>query len=314
MEIGAAAAAVNPKTKVLFIMGWSRSGSTLLANILGELPGFFCVGELSAIWDWGALHNRTCGCGRPFNDCTFWTRVLDRMKDGMGDLDAERWRTLGRKETRTLHAPFFFLASRRKMSSPALGEYLGVTAALYEAVREVSACPVIVDSSKSPFYGGLLDRIPQLDVYYLHLIRDPRAAAYSWSTQKPQPDFPMKRMGAAQSSILWNGWNAAAEWIGRRHPDRYLRIRYEDFSHLPRGTVEAILRLAQERSVPLPFRGEHSVSLGPNHTVRGNPDRFQTGTIEITPDLRWEKMMPATARWTAELLAWPMMLRYGYPL
>src|SRR6266542_1121845 len=38
---------------VLFIGGYSRSGSTLLDLLLGQLPGFFSSGELAYIWSHG---------------------------------------------------------------------------------------------------------------------------------------------------------------------------------------------------------------------------------------------------------------------
>lgn len=255
----------NPKTKVLYILGWGRSGSTILANILGQVAGFFSVGEINSIWDWGALHDRTCGCGNPFSQCNFWKRVLRRLEEETGGLDAERWSRLGREETRTLHAPGYLFTYGRVPSSASRREFLSVTAKLYETVREISGCPVIVNSSKSPFYGGLLGMIAPLEVTFVHLIRDPRAVAYSWSVQKPQPGAPMRRIGTVESSILWNSWNAAADWVGRRHRSRYSRIRYEDFIRHPRATIEGILRLIQEARNP--FRSEASILSGSGRTI-----------------------------------------------
>jgi len=34
-------------TKVLYIAGWGRSGSTILDNVLGQLDGCFSTGELN---------------------------------------------------------------------------------------------------------------------------------------------------------------------------------------------------------------------------------------------------------------------------
>ena len=38
---------------VLYIGGWGRSGSTLLAHVLAEVPGFVSVGELRYVWQGG---------------------------------------------------------------------------------------------------------------------------------------------------------------------------------------------------------------------------------------------------------------------
>ena len=35
---------------VLCITGWCRNGSTIIGNILGEVPGCFHVGELHFLW------------------------------------------------------------------------------------------------------------------------------------------------------------------------------------------------------------------------------------------------------------------------
>jgi hypothetical protein len=303
-----------PKTKVIYIMGWGRNGSTLLANILGQIQGCCSVGEIQAIWEWGLLRNWSCGCRQPFRDCGFWRRVADRLSEAAEEIDAEKWNAVCRKETRSLHAPDYLLSYGRFPPSPERREYLDMLARVYEAVRETSGCPVIVDSSKSPYYGGLLGLIPQIELYIIHLIRDPRAVAYSWSVQKPQPDSPMETMGAARSSILWTEWNASAEWIGRAHPGRYWRVRYEDFIQRPRETVESILRFAHAEGADLPFLTEHSIRLNPTHTVRGNPDRFVTGEVTLVPDVRWESCMTAGARRTTLLLSWPLFLRYGYSL
>jgi hypothetical protein len=304
--------AMNEKFKVLYIMGWGRSGSTLLANILGQIRGLFSVGEISAIWEWGFLRNWSCGCGKPFRSCGFWNRVVCVFDGETGTADAERWEAIRHKETRTLNAPKFLLSSDGFSASAALRTYLSATEKIYSAVREISGNGVIVDSSKSPFYGGLLGRIPRIELYLVHLIRDPRAVAYSWSVQKPQPDSPMKKIGAAQSSASWMVWNASAERLGRRHPGRYLRVRYEDFIRRPAATVGDILRLAGEEAAELPFTAEHSVFLNTTHTVRGNPDRFLTGKVDLIPDIRWQKGIQPGARRICAMMTWPLMLRYGY--
>ena len=55
-------------TGILFIVGSSRSGSTLLERLLNELPGVLSVGELKRMWRRGFVENRLCSCGQPFHD------------------------------------------------------------------------------------------------------------------------------------------------------------------------------------------------------------------------------------------------------
>src|SRR5690606_26358629 len=68
--------------KIIGIGAWDRSGSTILAEILGSAPGVVSVGELNNLWDRGARQNRPCACGERFWDCPFWKPVMDRAFAG----------------------------------------------------------------------------------------------------------------------------------------------------------------------------------------------------------------------------------------
>jgi hypothetical protein len=68
------------KTRILYIAGCDRSGSTILDQILGKLPGWFTVGKLADFWQRGPL--QLCGCGRVLKDIreAYWCRWNSRCK------------------------------------------------------------------------------------------------------------------------------------------------------------------------------------------------------------------------------------------
>ena len=69
------------RLKVVLFTGAGRSGSTLVASLLGELPGFVSVGEATSYMLRGAGRaddSMTCGCGMAVGDCPFWSRVMRR--------------------------------------------------------------------------------------------------------------------------------------------------------------------------------------------------------------------------------------------
>src|SRR5438270_11044874 len=76
-------------TKVLYLAGTGRSGSTLLARILDRNDGVFAAGELRYFWQRGLLEDRLCGCGEPFSRCPFWSEVMERAFAGEDALDAQ---------------------------------------------------------------------------------------------------------------------------------------------------------------------------------------------------------------------------------
>jgi len=85
----AATQSLGPKpaatiTDVAYIGGAGRSGSTVLALLLGKVQGFFPVGGVNSLWERGLLQNYLCGCGVHFRECPFWNEVgREASADGM---------------------------------------------------------------------------------------------------------------------------------------------------------------------------------------------------------------------------------------
>jgi hypothetical protein len=307
---------VLDKVKVLYVVGLGRSGSTILSNSLGQIPGFFSGGELNFIWRHNVLENRLCGCGRPFRECPVWTRVMDQAFGGMDGVDPRTMMRLQNLGTRTRHIPMMLTRGGRRSLAQRLEKLLIAYGRLYEAIGAITGSRVIVDSSKEPAHGFAMSMVPGVDFYALHLLRDPRAAAYSWSKKKPQPDTDtrdfMVRFSPAKSSALWDSWNASAEALWRRVPDRYLRLRYEDFVADPRECFEKILALVGEPDAGPPLVGEREVKLGVSHTVSGNPNRFETGAVELRTDREWTSRMKPRDKALVTVLTLPLLKHYGY--
>lgn len=305
------------RVKVLYVCGLGRSGSTILSNSLGQIPGFFSAGELNFIWKHNVLENRLCGCGRPFHECPVWTEVMGRAFGGASRVDAEALMRAQDSGTRTRHIPLMLAERGRRKLRERLEPFLDAHGRLYEAIAAATESRVIVDSSKEPAHGFAMGMVPSVDLYVLHLIRDPRAAAYSWLKKKPQPDSETKqymvRFSPQKSAALWDSWNAAAEALWRRTPERYMRLRYEDFVADPRESFERVLRLLGESAEP-PLAGENEVKLGVSHTVSGNPNRFETGAVALRPDQAWTEKMSPRDRGLVTALSLPLLLRYGYPV
>ncbi len=175
------------RVKVLYIAGFGRSGSTVLGNILGEIEGFFHGGELNFIWEHNLIENRLCGCGTRFDECEVWGSVMKRAFGGTDGVNAREMVWLQASGTRTRHVPLMLSAWGRRVLASRLEKYMARLERLYRAVQESTGSRVIVDSSKLPSYGYVLGMTPGIDLNVVHLIRDPRAAAYS-GLKLPQPD------------------------------------------------------------------------------------------------------------------------------
>lgn len=305
----------RPRLKVLYIAGNGRSGSTLLDSILGQLTGFFAVGEVRQIWDEGIVENRLCGCGAPVRECEVWREVLDQLgmqkpiDDGrhIGELREQL------AQTKRL-VPMFAAPNRyRRRTVQGLDEFLDATSKLYNAIAQVTSCDVIVDSSKWPTYGFLLDLLPDIDVYLLHLVRDPRACAFSWTRGKEvEPGTPMGTQTVLRSTAYWVVWNPAIRHLWSRRTNRYRFLRYEDFVENPRPTIQSIIDFVGSPANQLPFTDDQTVIMARTHVISGNPTKFAKGAVRLALDDEWRRKMPIGGRCLVTTMTWPLLWQYGY--
>lgn len=306
---------VHPAVRVGYLGGLGRSGTTLLARLLGALPGVCSVGEIVHLWERGVAADERCGCGKAFHDCEFWTAVGERAFGGWHALDLDRVRHVTAAVERTRHVPR--LAHRvPRETHHLLTEHLRIYERLYSAVSEVSGCPVVVDASKHSALAFCLRWSRRLDLRVLHCVRDSRAVANSWlrTVRRPEvvgQDDYMPVYPPARTAALWCVENAAFELLGRRGTPLQ-RVRYEDFVRDPMATARAAADFLGTEPPAESLVSGGVAHLGPSHSVSGNPMRFVHGDVEIASDDAWHgQLAPRSARLVSALTL-PQRVRYGY--
>jgi hypothetical protein len=308
---------------VLSVVGPGRSGTTILAAVLGEADGIVDVGELRWLWRRGLLERRVCGCGLPPEECPVWSEVVAKvlaahdlpLAEFAAEVDAAQAVLASRRHRlRVLRRAASGRPWRR------LDEVRTVTKELVGAVADVTGARVIVDSSKRAQDAAVLAGLTDVDHYVVHMVRDPGAVAFSWGRRDKKVRFAegTKDMGTRGLLSSLNRW--VESWVGAAvlrtyvPEDRWLFLRYEDFAREPRAAVARILTFLGEDPDAGPFVTDDTVELHVNHTVAGNPNRFKTGQVTIRLDDEWTRRMPRTRRLVVRALLWPFLLRYGYPL
>jgi hypothetical protein len=306
----------NP-LKVIYIAGAGRSGSTLLSNVLDQFPGAYNIGELYYLWERGLQQNILCGCGLSFNECAFWTDVLNRAKTAMDIDDINEQFASGIKGARTRHIPYLLTEGGRQRFVAFSQPFIRLLCHIYTAIREKTGCDYIIDASKFPTYGFLLTQIPGVEVSVIHLIRDPRAVAFSWQRRKFNPDSGQLfgRMSAGRSAAIWVAWNIGAEVLGHsvQKPHRYVQLKYESFIERPLETLECIMDIVGLDVDPASVVRDNVVTIKSGHTIAGNPVRFQD-SMRLRLDTEWKKAMPVSTRILTSVLTWPLLRRYGYSI
>lgn len=304
-------------TKVLSIVGPGRSGTTVLAGILGESEGALSVGELRWLWRRGLLERRSCGCGLPPAECPLWSkvtaRVLARHPVAVSEIAAAQDEVATRRNRlRAIRSAY-----RRDTEWPALQLVRGVTGDLVDAVAEEAGVHLIIDSSKRAQDAAVLAGLDGVDQYVLQMVRDPGAVAFSWQRKDKQIRVAEGTRAMATRRVVpsiarWVENCLSAEALRRQVPaDRWLFVRYEDFAAAPRTTIAEVLAFLGEPATTS-FTTESTVVLRPNHTVAGNPNRFKVGEITVRVDDEWRRRLPRASQVLVRLLTWPLLLRYGY--
>jgi len=296
--------------KVLYIAGWGRSGSTILTSVLGQVDGFFAGGELRYLWQRNLSEGHDCGCGRSFGECEVWRGIVRRA--GI-ERDGSQMSPLVDRAVADRRIPSMMTRGGGDRLVAGLGAGRDKLLALYRGIRDEVGCRVVVDSSKVPPYGLLLDRMPGIDLRVLHLVRDPRAVAYSWLRKKMQKDVgrPMIQRSAFESGWRWAVRNAEVDLLWRGNRGKVLRMRYENFIDRPEACLREILCLVDEDDASLPIARPGVVTLGVTHTSSGNPNRFQTGETELRRDDEWRRRMRRRDRWTVSLMTALQWRAYG---
>lgn len=303
---------------VAFIGGFGRSGSTLLELILAQLPGVCALGEVVHLWERGVRRDERCGCGVPFSRCPFWTDVGKRAFGGWEHVDIDAIQALAAAVDRMRFIPLSVAARPGGRRHSAMREYAAYFAQVYEAAAEITDASVVIDSSKHASTAYVLRRDPAIPLRVVHIVRDSRGVAYSWTKRMRRPEADessayalMSRFPPWRAALLWDGHNAAFAAL-RRIGTPVRRVHYEQLLARPVEVVAELTEYLDLERQAVGFISGTSVTVGTTHQIAGNPMKFQAGEVTLRRDDAWRaKLDPRTRRVVTALTA-PLMLRYGY--
>jgi hypothetical protein len=289
--------------------------------MVGQMTGVCSIGELVYMWQRGIGEGNRCGCGEPFDRCPFWQQVLTTAFGGSVKAHAARVEELRQAVDRARFIPWLLAPSLRPAFRRQVDEYVDYCSRVYEAVQAVSGCQVIADSSKAPSFAFCLRTSEKIDLRVVHVVRDSRAVAYSWTRKVPRaektgPSY-MDTIRPARTAGQWNYHNAALQALAKTGTPT-LRVRYEDLVRRPDEQLREIAEFIGVAAGPeqLGFIGADAdgwwTDLSVAHIASGNRMRFKTGRIPIRMDNEWRTSMPAKQRRAVTALTLPLLGHYGY--
>ncbi|HUH82142.1 MAG TPA: sulfotransferase [Solirubrobacteraceae bacterium] len=252
--------------KVLYVMGAGRSGSTILGVALGNCEGVFYAGELDK---WLPRAGRTPVAGEERE--RFWEEVRAQV-----DADGVTGGGL-----RALERSSELLDPRRLRTRHVLRpRYLQVAAQLFGAIARTSGAERLVDSSHYPMRARELQRLGNIELYLLFLVRDPESAVASLGRE----DVPERRYGVlAANAYLWLT-HLLASWVFVHHPrGRRVFVRHEEFLAEPTAIVNRILLATGSQATLDDLTLATGVPFQGNRLIRSPTVTLQAGAPAAPP-------------------------------
>ncbi|MDJ0693235.1 MAG: sulfotransferase [Mastigocoleus sp. MO_167.B18] len=277
----------NP-IKILYILSSGHSGSTLTDLILGSHSEIESGGEIDRLHDYiserppgrGEIE-RVCTCKKNIKDCAYWEAVLSKI-------DSDKYNIGANIESEEIEV---FEESNFK---------------LIEAILEVSEKTIFCDSSKS--YPRLVKFLKsnKFAVEIIHLVRDPRAVAYS-----------VRRKGLKLNDESYNFFNALknykkvnSKWFSEFSGlDNYHLLKYEN---IVQDTEKEVKRLMQELGLNFE-KDQFEFWKNEHHNIGGNRMRLQNHK-SIRKDDEYLSNISFKDWYLASIKTFPQLKTFGYPI
>ena len=177
---------------------------------------------------------------------------------------------------------------------------------------------MVVDSTKEAPTAFALSHNPAVDLRVMHIVRDSRGVAHSWTKAVERPETGssqlMPQWSVARSAGLWLSLNLAMSALPYRGVP-VTRVQYERLVEDPVPVVAAAWRsLELPGSGLLSITDDNAIDLGHSHSVAGNPMRFKHGMITLRADTAWREDMSARDKVVVTAMTFPLLTALGYPV
>jgi len=268
------------KPRVLYVLGYGRSGSTGLGMALGQHPDLVNLGEISTLPTFvpGPTYvpPRACGCFQSLDQCPYWVGVARRL--GSISALADTGTILSPRMGWRRYAPWL----------PEPGEELprwaDAAASLYRATIEEAGAQIAVDTSKGAPRAWWLWRSGAVDLTFVWLTRGLEDVVRSQLRHG---------RGALRTGVSWRLAQRQVGQLVRRLERTGIEVKRFDYERLtrdPRTVLGEILAL-----LALPWN-EGVLTPDPQHTIGGEHEGKLRGKQSIRGSARTQPPLPLSAR------------------
>lgn len=265
-------------TRVIYLLGTSYSGSTLLGYLLGAFPEVFNAGELKQFNRIPDLRERTCACGATVADCPFWS-----------DVDFQAYRIYNKPiRTQKLLGAFRLIAPGTDLSKPhpPKTEDVEFLQLLYRKMRvDGYGNRYLLDASKSIYRLLHLLQYPELDLRIIYIER---------GIQGNVSSFIKAEEGFWRGLLTYKANHFLIPRLLRRTQHPNIHIRYDRLCAKPDEEFDRLGRFLNLDTSGL----VEKVRQRTYHVFTGSQSQrqFQTGFEGLQLDESWKKRLTPTQK------------------
>ena len=252
-----------PNPKVVLVAGSGHGGTTILNMMLGQHPAIFATGKLRGFPHGGLfVEGNICSCGKAAASCPFWAEVRSRFQ------------------------PSLDLADHKRIPQ------------LFQIISDLSKKTFVGDVTHNVGYAEQLLRVPGIDLYLVHVVRDGRGVVYS----RIRKDYRIGRLKKVGWKHLRRVITVSRRWawhvkqfgrLERELGSKAVRISYEKLCSDPRPTLDKVGKCLDLDFTAIGERLGAGGAFQPiPHLIRGNAVLRTKTDIVLRHDTAYQTAMP----------------------
>lgn len=281
---------MSPDARELFVVGSPRSGTTLLASVLNQLPEVW-IGEETGFVP--HLYRPGFESLHEFDD-----QQLAALVEAVNSyLTMGHWTRLAS-----------VAGARQFWSESGTTGYSGFVRYVWSLDGALEARGALVVGDQTPTYVLAMPLLEQLfpNAHYVHIVRDPRDVVASI--------LPL-RFGAKSAAVAASDWNECISgWWAAEHripAERRFEVRYEDLVTTPTVIIERLAEFLD--TTPPGTRAAGAYPADANRLARLAPHhRRLASPIDDRSVGRHRRDLSVRDRDLVEAIAYAGMVTYGY--
>ncbi len=280
---------------LIYLMGAGRSGTTILATLLGNIDGVRNLGELHQLPE-HVLGEKNCSCGKELYMCPFWS-------ENASELELFKFSEYGKAasdlENHSKILGYFFKNKKNEIYSRANQELLD---------KVLNNDQFVVDSAKYIGRALALKYNTDFNIKYIYVVRDPRGVidSFSKNVQTKKSFF--------SSIFYYAAVNFLASLVSNTLlKGKVLKVRYEDVIGSPEDTLRTISAFIGAPVDDLISKLNAGDELDMGHIIGGNRIR-DSGKVKFNPKDKWRDKMSTLRSFSAYLILLPFCMINRYKL